>query len=210
MYLVKSVYCHAKITPKTFFILQQVLEQNKKSSWLLTINLHHEPNIFSTTGLISKKDYRRITMLEIVTMPWQRIIQQTAVTSCNEQSKIWGFHVSYVCFLHAEGQPVIGILSNWSLKIQNEMPPPLWVWIGLNCFFSLWDITEVDFKGKKTEKWLAIPSNWTPKIQNGMPLPFEYELGWTAFLASGTPQKWISRGKDWKMTFKVSLLTFSM
>ncbi len=26
-------------------------------------------------------------------------------------------------FLHAEGQPVIGILSNWSLKIKNEMPP---------------------------------------------------------------------------------------
>ncbi len=30
-------------------------------------------------------------------------------------------------FLHAEGQPDIKILSNWSLKIQNEMPPPLWV-----------------------------------------------------------------------------------
>ncbi len=29
-------------------------------------------------------------------MPWQRIIQQTAVTPCNERSKIWGFYVSYV------------------------------------------------------------------------------------------------------------------
>ncbi len=28
-------------------------------------------------------------------------------------------------FLHAEGQPAIGILSNWSLKIQKEMAPPL-------------------------------------------------------------------------------------
>ncbi len=26
-------------------------------------------------------------------------------------------------FLHAEGQLAIGILWNWSLKIQNEMPP---------------------------------------------------------------------------------------
>ncbi len=26
-------------------------------------------------------------------------------------------------FLHAGGQPAIGILSNWSLKIQNEVPP---------------------------------------------------------------------------------------
>ncbi len=28
-------------------------------------------------------------------------------------------------FLHAEGQPAIGTLSNWSLKIQNGTSPPL-------------------------------------------------------------------------------------
>ncbi len=42
-------------------------------------------------------------------------------------------------FLHAEGQPAIGILSNWSLKIQNEMTLPF-------------ECELVDFKGKKTEK----------------------------------------------------------
>ncbi len=29
-------------------------------------------------------------------------------------------------------------------------------------------------------------------------LSFEYEFGWTSFLASGTPEKWISRGKRLK------------
>ncbi len=38
---------------------------------------------------------------------------------------------------------------------------------------------------------------------------FEYELGWTAFLASRTPQSGFQGGKDWKRTFKVSQLTFS-
>ncbi len=76
-----------------------------------------------------------------------------------------------VRFLHVEGQPAIGILSNWSLKIKNGMRPPFWVRIGLNCIFSLWDTSEVDFKGKKTEKWLGIPSNWLLKIQNGMRPP---------------------------------------
>ncbi len=90
----------------------------------------------------------------------------------------------------------IGILSNWSLKIQNEMLPPLWVWIGLDCIFSLWDTSEVDSKGKKIEKWRGILSDQSLKIQNGMPLTFEYELSWTAFLASGTPQEWISGEKE--------------
>ncbi len=34
------------------------------------------------------------------------------------------------------------------------------------------------------------------------PLHFEYELGWTAFLASGTPQQWISKGKSEKNNFQ--------
>ncbi len=68
-----------------------------------------------------------------------------------------------ICFLHAEGQPAIGILLNWSLKIKNEMP-----------------------------------------------LPFEYELGWTAFLAFGTPPKWISGGKRLKNDFQGQPATFSM
>ncbi len=29
--------------------------------------------------------------------------------------------------------------------------PSLWVWIGLNCIFILWDTSDVDFKRKKTE-----------------------------------------------------------
>ncbi len=42
---------------------------------------------------------------------------------------------------------------------------------------------------------IEILLNWSLKILNEMPPP-EYELGWTAFLATGTPQKWISRGND--------------
>ncbi len=34
------------------------------------------------------------------------------------------------------------------------------------------------------------------------PFHFEYELDWTAFLASGTPQQWISRKKTWKNDLK--------
>ncbi len=59
-------------------------------------------------------------------------------------------------FLHAEGLRAVGILLNWSLKIQNEMPPPLWGWNRLNCIFSLWDTSEVDFKGKKSENDLGL------------------------------------------------------
>ncbi len=33
-------------------------------------------------------------------------------------------------------------------------------------------------------------------------LHFDYELGWTTFLASGTPQQWMSRGKNWKNNFQ--------
>ncbi len=47
----------------------------------------------------------------------------------------------------------------------------------------------------KVSQLFGILSNWSLKIQNGMPLPFEYELGWTVFLAFGTPQKWILRGE---------------
>ncbi len=36
----------------------------------------------------------------------------------------------------------------------------------------------------------------------GCNLPFEYELGRTAFLPSGTLQKWISRGKGRKNDFQ--------
>ncbi len=72
-----------------------------------------------------------------------------------------------ISFLHAEGQPAIEIISN-SLKIQNKMPPPFWIWIGLNCIFSICNTSEVDFREEKTEKWLGIPSDWSLKIQNGM------------------------------------------
>ncbi len=65
-----------------------------------------------------------------------------------------------ICFLHAECQSAVGILSNWTLNIQNEMPPPLWVWIGLNYIFSLWGTSEVNFKRKKTEKWFSRAASW--------------------------------------------------
>ncbi len=96
----------------------------------------------------------------------------------------------------------------WIFKI--GYPHSHWVWFGLNCNFSLWDTSKVDFNGKKTEIWLRISSNWSMKIQNGMPLPFECKLGWTAFLATRTPQKWISRGKRMKNDFQGQPADLSM
>ncbi len=49
-----------------------------------------------------------------------------------------------------------------------------------------------------------VPDRWNSTdlvIENSKwdaTLPFEYELSWTAFLVSGTPQQWISRKKYWK------------
>ncbi len=40
--------------------------------------------------------------------------------------------------------------GHWKFKM--GCTPPCWVWIGLNYIFSLWDTSEVDFKGEKTEK----------------------------------------------------------
>ncbi len=40
------------------------------------------------------------------------------------------------------------------------------------------------------------------KLKMGCALPFEYELCWTAFLVSRTPQMWISRGKRPKNDFQ--------
>ncbi len=96
--------------------------------------------------------------------------------------------------------------SNWnSIKPFTENSkwnaPPLWVWIGLNYIFSLWNTLEVEFKRKKTEKWLWIPSNWSLKIQNGMS-PLWVWIGLNYILASGTPQEWISRGKRLKNDFQ--------
>ncbi len=43
-----------------------------------------------------------------------------------------------------------GIPLIWSLKFQNSLHlSPLWVWIGLNCIFRLWDTSAMDFKKKK-------------------------------------------------------------
>ncbi len=98
-----------------------------------------------------------------------------------------------------------------SLKIQNEMPPPLSVWIGLNCIFSLWDTSEVDSKGKKNGKWLGIPLNWSLKIQNGMPPPRWVWIGLNYnFRVWDSSEVDFKGGKDWTMTFQVSQLTFSM
>ncbi len=56
-----------------------------------------------------------------------------------------------------------------------------------------------------------VPDKWNSidlDIENSkcnVPLTFEYELSWTAFLACGTPQQWISRGK-WKKDFQKNFL----
>ncbi len=101
-------------------------------------------------------------------------------------------------FLHAKAQTTIRILLNWSLKIQNELPPPLWVRIGLNCNFILWDTSEVDFKGKMTEKWFGIPSNWSLKIQNGIPPSLWVWIGLNCIFSFWDTSEVDSRGKTEK------------
>ncbi len=57
--------------------------------------------------------------------------------------------------------------SHWKLK--TRWPPPLRVWIGLNCIFSLWDTSEVDFKREKTEKWFSRSARWPSVCKNVLP-----------------------------------------
>ncbi len=62
--------------------------------------------------------------------------------------------------------------------------------------------------------WLIFQApNWWNSIdlvieisKHSASLHFGYELGWIAFLASETPQHWISREKTERITFKKSLL----
>ncbi len=85
---------------------------------------------------------------------------------CRQIWDVWG-NTFFTCWRSA---------SNWNsmeLVAENskwDAPSPLSVnW--LNYTFSFWETSEVDFNGKKTEKWLGIPSNWSLKIQNEMPSP---------------------------------------
>ncbi len=69
-----------------------------------------------------------------------------------------------ICFLHAEGQPAIWNSNELvSENLKWDAPSP-WSRIGLNYIFSFWNISKMDFKGKRTEKWLGIPSNWSLEI----------------------------------------------
>ncbi len=70
------------------------------------------------------------------------------------------------------------LASYWnSIELVIENLKSFWVWIGLNCIFSFWDTSEVNFNGKKTLKWLAIPSDWSLKIQNEIPPPLCVWIG---------------------------------
>ncbi len=42
-----------------------------------------------------------------------------------------------------------GILSSGHWNFELGCNPSLWVWIGLNCIFGLWNTSAVDFKGEK-------------------------------------------------------------
>ncbi len=95
--------------------------------------------------------------------------------------------------------------GHWKFKMR--CPCPLWVWIRLNCIFGLFDTKEVDFKGKKTEKWLGLPWNWSLKIQNGMPpppLPLSKNCGLNCIFSLWDTLEVDFKGKDWKMAFKLS------
>ncbi len=134
-------------------------------------------------------------------------------------------------FLDAEGQPAIGILSNWSLKIQNDMPPTFftcwrsasyWNYIELVTENSKWyapsplsmnwiklhfkplEHFRSGFQGKKDWKitWNSIKRVAEISKWDDTSLPFQYELDWTTSLAFGTSQKWISRGERLKNNFQ--------
>ncbi len=82
----------------------------------------------------------------------------------------------------------IDIFTRWLFcgKFNSKQPLCRQIWdVCGNTFFTCW---------RSASYWNSIElvaenSKWDAS------LPFEYELGWTAFLASGTPEKWISRGK---------------
>ncbi len=114
-------------------------------------------------------------------------------------------------FLHADGQPAIGILLNWSLKIQNEMPIPFEYELGWTAFLASGIPQKWISRGKRLKNDSKFHQTGHLKFKMGCLLPFENELGWTAFLVSWTSQNGISREKKkWKMTFKVNQLTFNM
>ncbi len=65
--------------------------------------------------------------------------------------------------------------------------------------------------------WLIfqVPDRWNYSInlvieilKRSAPLHFEYELGWTAFLDSRTPQQWISKRKNWKNNFQKNIFPY--
>ncbi len=76
-----------------------------------------------------------------------------------------------------------GVASSWCRKIWD---------VRGNTFFTCW---------RSASYWNSIELV-TENSKWDAPIPFEYELGWIAFLASGTPQKWISRGKRLKNDLK--------
>ncbi len=102
-------------------------------------------------------------------------------------------------FLHAEFQPAIGILWNWSLKIRNEMPPFSFEYeLGWTAFLASGTPQKWISRRKKLKNDLEFHQTGHWKVKMGCPLPFENESGWSAFLASRTLQKWISMGKRLK------------
>ncbi len=104
--------------------------------------------------------------------------------------------------------------GHWKFKIRYL--PPLWVWIELNCIFSLQNISEVDFKGKKTEKWLGIPSHWSLKIQNGMLPPLWVRIGLNCIFSlwdtsevdfkGKKTEKWLEIPSNWSLKIQNGML----
>ncbi len=132
--------------------------------------------------------------------------------------QIWDVcdNMFFMCWSSASYWNSIELVSENS-KWDAPFPPPLSVWIGLNCIFSLLDISGVDFKGEKTEKWLGIPSNWLLKIQNGILPPFWVWIGlncsfslWDTseidFKGEKT-EKWLQRSAIWPSTCKKLITT---
>ncbi len=85
----------------------------------------------------------------------------------------------------------------WSLPSLSNGVPSIWLifWVPDQWNSIIWLIFQAP------DQWNSI--NLVIEIlKRAAPLHFKYELGWTAFFVSGTPQQWIPRKKPEKITFK--------
>ncbi len=155
------------------------------------------------TTLIDKQNYWFLTTLTCIKYNYLCSHLQVKLSEANRIVMLF-FYFSHMCASGSSASlgtlpsPFIGFDLMINFSGTRAIPS-----IGL--IFQIpdqWNLIYLaDFFKCQTD-W--IPLIWSLKFQKcSAPLHFKYELGWTVFLASGTPQQLISRGKNWKITFKI-------